>query len=242
MVHRAPLEIPEPMAEPAPDCPWGLAPVIGIDDFCEAIDRCGWVLQPWGAGSALAFVPVALWITAYARRVGQPSLHLLAGSAWAMAIGTVAQHTTGSWSGMLLDHAGMQASNVAMALVGLRRLTRTSWDRLLAGGAAVWIGLVALTAIVGDARRDVVLAGMVPCALLELTLYVRHRTSTRLRWLVAGWLAFGAAIVAWELDRSPAWCDPHGPVQLHALWHVLCAVALGVWAVYYRQFETLRGA
>lgn len=230
------------MAAPAPDCPWGLAPVVGIDDFCEAIDPCAWVLQPWGTASALAFVPVALWISGYARRTGQRSLDLLALSAWAMAAGTVAQHATGSWAGMLLDHAGMQVANVAMAVVALRRLTTIRWDRLLAGGLIAWLGLVGLTALVGDARRDVVLAGMVPCALMELVLVVRHRSSTRVRWLLAGWAAFGAALVAWELDRSPRWCDPSGPVQLHALWHILCAIALAVWAVYYRQFDALKGS
>lgn len=212
---------------------------MGIDDFCEAIDPCAIVLQPVAAASALAFLPVAIAIARLAASRRQPALHLLTGTALAMAVGTVAQHASGTWTGMMLDHAGMEANNVVMVLVGLRRWAGWRWRDLLVGGAVAYVSVLVATGVFDEIRRTLMVAGMVPCALLELRLWFREGSQTRYGWFAAGWAAFIAAIVAWELDRT-ALCAPDSLLQAHALWHVLAAVGLGFWALYYAQFMVLR--
>lgn len=219
-------------------CPW--PEPVAISDFCEAVRTCAWVLQPACAASALAFLPAAAVIASRARQAAQPALQLLTVACLAMAAGTVAQHTSGTWAAMLLDHAGMQSANVAMVLIGLRRWRGTSWTALGVGGALVWAALLVWTADMAGVRRALVIGGMVPCGLIELRLFFRDGHRTAYRWWAVGWLAFTGAILAWHLDHQSAWCRPASAWQLHALWHVLAAVGMAAWGLYYAQFDRLR--
>jgi len=123
-----------------------------------------------------------------------------------MAAGTLAQHATGTWTAMLLDHAGMQSANVAMVLIGLRRWYHIRWSTLCVLGAVAWCALVPLTAALEDVRRLLVVGGMLPCGLIELRLYFRDGSETSYRWWAAAWLAFAGAVAAWHLDQRSAWC------------------------------------
>lgn len=219
-------------------CPWSTP--VGITDFCEQVRSCAWVLQPASTASALAFVPGAIVIGWLGRRHDQPALHLLVLASVAMAVGTVAQHATGTWSAMLLDHAGMESANVAMALVGLRRWFQTRWSTLLVGGALGWTATLGATMAFPEIRRALVISGMVACAFIELRLWFRDGARTSYRWWALGWLAFLGAVVAWRLDQQDTWCSPRSWFQLHAGWHVLSAVGVASWAAYYLQFDTLR--
>ncbi len=218
-------------------CPWPEA-VVGINDFCEAIDTCGFILQPLATAAALAFIPAALVIARRANRRSMHALHLLTFTAAAMGVGTVAQHATGTWTGMMLDHAGMQSGNVAMVLVGLRRWTRWEWGTLLGGGAVAFAAVLVATAAYPDVRRALMIGGMVPCALIELRLWFRDGSTTSYRWFGAGWAAFLLAVAAWKLDQT-ALCRPQSWLQLHAVWHLLAAAGLVSWAYYYSQFSSL---
>jgi hypothetical protein len=173
-------------------------------------------------------------------RTRQPALHLLTFASAVMALGTVAQHATGTGSAMLLDHAGMESANVAMGLIGLRRWFGLRWSTLLVGGLLAWLAIVGATAALPGIRRSLVVVGMVPCALIELRLWFRDGPETAYGWWAAGWAVFLAAVVAWELDQWEAWCAPASWFQLHALWHVLSALAIAIWSAYYVQFEILR--
>lgn len=59
----------------------------------------------------------------------------------------------------------------------------------------------------------------------------RATAAARGAWTQAAvWMAAG--LVAFVAGRTGSWlCDPPSPLQLHALWHVLSAVALGRLAV-----------
>jgi hypothetical protein len=107
-------------------------------------------------------------------------------------------------------------------------------------GICAWLLLVVLTALFGSVRRAVMVAGMVPCAALELGLWFRDGDRTNYRWLVVGWLLFIVAIAAWAADTSGWICNPQSVFQLHAVWHVGTAAALLAWGAYYRQFTALQ--
>jgi len=175
-----------------------------------------------------------------ARRHQQPALHLLTLAALAMAVGTAAQHASGTHAGLILDHLGMEAANVAMLLMGLRRWGRWPWPWLLVGGGALWVGLGGLTVAAEPARRLVFAAGMVPAAALEVALWRREGRRTGYRWLGVGWAVFLTALGAWWVDQQPFGCDPDSPWQLHPLWHAGSAAAVVAWARYFTQFHALR--
>lgn len=64
------------------------------------------------------------------------------------------------------------------------------------------------------------------------------------RWLIATFAVFAIAALVWALSggslgdggvkRGP-WCDPDAFLQGHAVWHLLCAVATVLYAVYLRS-------
>ena len=221
-------------------CPWGRSNALGIDSFCEQVRTCAWVLQPANAASAVAFLIVTVAFLWQAHKSGMRILLALAACSGLLALGTAAQHITGTRWGMLLDYTGMQSMNVLMACVGLRRWQGGSWRTLAAIGVLIWVVLILLTAMFDSVRRTVMVAGMVPCAALELRLWFRDGTRTNYRWFFIGWLLFVVAVVAWIVDSKGWVCAPQSVLQLHALWHVSTAAALLAWGAYYRQFRGLQ--
>jgi hypothetical protein len=197
------------------------------------------VLQPIAATSACTLLVAAIGVVVLARRFRRPGLNLLGAAAAMMAAGTAVQHSTGTWMGMWLDHAGLQATNVVMVLFALRRWRRWPWARLVRLGTLGWLAVLALIAADDAVRRLLFVAGTVPSITLEVLLWRRDGWAIDYRWWGVGWGLFGLAIAAWALDRSAAVCDPTGVLQLHALWHALCAAALGSWARWYTQFDAL---
>ncbi|MBL9204911.1 MAG: ceramidase domain-containing protein [Opitutaceae bacterium] len=94
----------------------------------------------------------------------------------------------------------------------------------------------------GAAYRNVTIAGVKPLALnvtivvattvlivaLVLTA-VRRRTRSAVNGSVTALVAFGAAVVFQIGDRPGGFlCDPAAPIQAHALWHCLSALAFVV--------------
>ncbi|MEZ4318296.1 MAG: ceramidase domain-containing protein [Myxococcota bacterium] len=220
------------------DCPWP-PEVVGIRDFCEAVDPCALVMQPVSTASALAFVPVGAFVVWLAVVRRQPALGLVAGAMLAMAVGTVAQHATGTWAGMVVDHLGMELTNVVLLLLGLRRWRGFAWRPLVVVGLVAVASLVALTELEPALRRGMVVAMMVPSAMVEARLWLRDGATTTYRWLGAGWACFAVGSLCWRLDQGPL-CAPSSSVQLHAVWHVASAAAMACWAVFYAQFDSLR--
>jgi hypothetical protein len=71
---------------------------------------------------------------------------------------------------------------------------------------------------------------------LLLTAITVEWTSSRAgrRWLVSGVLLMGAAFTIWVLDRWRVACAPRSPLQGHAVWHLLSALAA---ACLFRSYE-----
>jgi len=55
----------------------------------------------------------------------------------------------------------------------------------------------------------------------------------RIEWFYAGFALFATAFLIWGLDISKTICNPHSPLQGHAVWHLLGAVAAGFLYLYY---------
>ena len=57
----------------------------------------------------------------------------------------------------------------------------------------------------------------------------------RVPWFWAGLASFGIAFFVWNLSRTGrVWCNPDTLLQGHALWHVLSAVSVGCFYLYFR--------
>ena len=207
--------------------------LLALTRDCEAF-RAGWLGQPANTVSSLAFLVVGGWLLARARHAPARAaeLRLFAAAAIATAAGSVAFHgphpSWGQWAHDTPIAAGLMLATVVdvAAFTGRRRRELVAW---LAGSAA--IGL--LLWFVPDAQR--VVFGLLGVGFGSLELVAMRR---RMRpW--PGDHDFGlwvlviassmVGVIAFFLGRIAGFCDPRSLMQLHAVWHVLQAVAIGAY-------------
>lgn len=137
-------------------------------------------------------------------------------------------------------------TSAAFVAMGILVAARALAGRRTASPAAAWFALLlgaigaGSLAFHGPQPAGARVLHDVPIALTAafvLVTTVRRRAvlreNVRRRRATSGvlFVATGAAVVSWVLGRttSPA-CAPDSAFQWHGLWHVLAAVALGVWA------------
>lgn len=199
--------------------------------YCEAIATTG-VRQPIDAWSSLAPALAGAACLASARRrptTGRSPIArsrapgvLLGIAACAIALFSFYYHATLTWPGEWLD-------GVALYLLAGFAITWWCARSLEVGGrgfAGLYGGLAAAPALaswlVPALRKPAFLA--IAAAAIALVLAARRRTrGAGDRWRAIALVAFGGAMIAWTLDATRTVCDAHGPVQLHAVWHLLSA-------------------
>jgi len=217
----------------------GVTGVLGDTD-CEELAG-GLVHQPVNAATSLAYllagVLVAVWGVRNQRV--RSSEALVYGLAMVAAgIGSVDYHGPASDLARLLHDGGIAAVVLFMAVHDVA---------LVRGASRRWFGVtygicLAVTLALFAAWPDISLAAtglVVAVAVVGEVIIWRRRlrplggttSSRRVTYLVA-LAALTTGVVVNVLTRTGApLCDPHGLWQGHGLWHVLTAVALGLWAV-----------
>ena len=205
-------------------------------DFCEAA-RTGAVRQPANAFSNSGFVIAGLviaWQAGRSAALGDVLTRPLA-MAYACVVvllgpASAAMHATQSALGGNLDLLSMYLVASFAAAYALTRLLR----RGPVFFAQVFLLLVAACQLVGLYPHEipvVTFAGnvafgllLVTAIVLEVRLARRGPTRTDLRWGGAAALVMLLAFAIWNVSRHGL-CDPYSPMQGHALWHLLGAVA-----------------
>jgi len=206
--------------------------------YCEAVAPVG-VRQSVDAWSSLAPAiggAVVLFFAFGPRPRGGVALTqsrlpgtMLALAACSIAIFSFHYHATLTWLGEWLDGVALYL------LAGFGLAWTVAHQRKLGpwGFAAVYLGLAAVPALVTLAvpgLRKVAFIAIVVAA-IGVELVWRHRRGTVMKtgWLILAVGCFALAATAWLLDWFRVVCDPHGPFQLHAMWHGLSApVVVGI--------------
>jgi hypothetical protein len=205
---------------------------LGAGD-CERL-RDGLVAQPVNTASALAYLLAAAWLARRGARPDEAARReaLAFGLAVAAAgVGSVDFHGPGSPAARWLHDAGLTAAVSFVAvhdlagLAGPRRPVIPIWAAVAGAGGA----LLALAPGAGGA-----LAGTLGLAVAAGEVAARGRRAGWSPRQRAAWrggvaaLAVGAAF--WWLGRTGGpLCDPDSPLQPHAAWHLLTALALAAW-------------
>lgn len=206
------------------------------DCFCEGL-RDSLIRQPANTWSSLAFVAVALWVSArLSRRTGSarvalagPEAGLFLGALVLVGMGSAFYHASLTFVGQVFDVSGMYlvATFILLHRLGPRWNLSPVWSVL---GFVLVNGILMTAQVTTPSLRRVVFG-----VLLVGALGVEWRSSRAGRpWLAlgAGLMAFAFAI--WFVDRRRLVCDPGSLVQGHAVWHLLGALAA---ACLYRSYE-----
>ena len=220
-----------------PGTPNGCADEMRPTCFCEA-PRPGLIAQPANTLSNFGFVAAGLAIALVADRRRRTSASasnrmtttrlypaLFAGVTALLGPGSMALHASQTRWGGLADVSSMYLYAgllIAYALARLADLTASRFAALFAALVAVVVGAQAFGLLWSDFVFGALLAVF---AGLEGVLAWRRRSgSIEARWLGGAAALFAVAFAIWvpSLSGGPL-CDPHSPVQGHAIWHLLCA-------------------
>jgi len=225
---------------------------INAGGFCERF-RDGIIKQPANTWSSLGFVAVGIWIGFTAMRdraalrvAGGPAPSrmsatngypvLYASLAVLLGPGAAAMHaSTTDWAGVL-DRMSMYvwiAFPVAYGLTRLRDLSGIGFVAIYLAIALPFCLLIANDAV--PISGDFVLGTLI-FTLAATEVAIGSELSGRRAWLVAATCAFLLAFGTWLPSRTGgAWCDPDSLLQGHAVWHLLCAVAVACIFAFYRS-------
>lgn len=215
---------------------WRAATCMPDSCFCEAV-REGAVRQPSNTWSSLTFCVVALVMLAELRRPSR--LSTLEAGLFTLAVFLVGAtsafyHASLTFLGQSLDVQSMYLV-VALALaVNLDALRPGQPKRFLSSYVAMNVALGALLIFVPEFRRYGFGGVIAAVVVTELLLRRRGLRDWPVRPLIAALVLQGIAFVIWNLDRTHLVCDPMFPIQGHAVWHALGALASYALWRYYR--------
>jgi hypothetical protein len=249
---------------PAPWTAWQPATCMPAACFCEAVGS-GFIRQPMATWSNLAFVLVGLLILEDVLRPSATRSNLLARRRAYVVVYAVAMiliglgswfyHASLTFVGQWFDVMGMYLLGTFMVLYNIARLVfspqvthphaalkgmRMPFPQL--SGRAFAVSYVLFNCALGlslivvpELRRYLFGILLVVTIALEGMLRYRRATQIRTSYFIAALLIYVLAQIIWTLDLNHIVCDPSGPLQGHAVWHVLTALSAGLLYLYYRS-------
>jgi len=216
--------------------------------FCEAI-RAKPPLQPANAWSSLAFCVAALAVLIISRRDrsnprlrGQNPLTtkwkypvMFAVALFLIGAGSFAFHARLTMQTQFADVFGMYLIATFVLVYSFERTHSSSGNTIIAGYVALNLLLASLLYSAPELRRYVFAAVLLAGLYLEYRSRKRAQATSTTRYLSAsiGLLATGFAI--WIADITGLVCSRTSPVQGHAVWHLLGAMASWYLFLYYRS-------
>jgi hypothetical protein len=231
-----------------------LGPDVGRGaNFCEAARDWG-VRQPANTLSNLGFVAAGMliaWHASVRTRIGtrlSEHRHLATAMACIVVLlgpASAAMHATQSALGGHIDLLSMYLIASFAAAYAIMR-----WRR---GGtklfAAAFVSGIAFCELVGlwSAKLPVVQHSgnvafgglLIVATVLEVRIVRDPGTDIHARYAYSSFASLLIAFVIWNATNAGL-CDPYSPIQGHAVWHVLCAVAAYLLYRYYASENTAR--
>ena len=212
--------------------------VMPIED-CERLVE-SWLSQPVNAVSSLAFVVVGLWLLVMVRSRSGPR-PILAGAFAAVlilvGIGSFAFHGPGGATADWVHDGSITALLALIVALELRRRAGWSDSQILIGWSVAAAGLV-LVELLRPGVGDPLNAPLAVAAIVGV-----HGTSNWVpaesdnpiaggrgcspQWAFSRW---GPIVMLLSRTGAPL-CFPDAVIQGHAIWHVLAALGIGIYAV-----------
>jgi hypothetical protein len=197
-------------------------------------------VNPADAWSNLPYLLLGLWMWREARRLGRPDLARFGPAGVAIGVFSFAYHASYTFALQFLDFVAMF---LFCFTVLARNAVRLGWIRAERETLFFTLGVLGLSALVPPlfyAGFPIqALVGILIAAALaqEWTLRRRDGPSAAYRIYGVGLALLSAAAVASLLDVTRAACNPESWLQGHAVWHVLSALALVAFFVFYRSLS-----
>lgn len=218
--------------------------------FCEPVVS-GLIRQPINTWSNLAFILAAAMVTLIA--LGDfwngpykqadtnlmraqwiyPAIYVY--TAALVGAGSMIYHGTMVFYGQVSDILGMYLLSTFMALYNLSRLTKMKGGVFFGLYVTVNLFLGAISTIWPAFRRPIFIG--ILAVILASELLARKRIAAQMsrKMLGAALISLCIGCIAWILDTNGIFCLPNSWLQLHSLWHIGMAAAIGFLYLYYRS-------
>ena len=213
--------------------------------FCEMPRTGALLLQPANSLSSFGYVFAGLlmilmagsrdWMSAFPPLAAS----VLGGAAIIVGIGSVLLHATLTLWGQFFDVLGMYLISGFFLISALAKWRSITDRRAMIYYALLCALLVAILYALPEVRRWLFAVVLLAAIVLELVFARPRRPRVRTGYYVAGLIANVVAFTIWNLDQNGQLCAPDSPLQGHAVWHLLGAVALWFAFLYYRSEERL---
>lgn len=205
--------------------------IVRATRFCEAVyDGIANPANAWS--SILFFGTVAILLLAYTvkhkRYIHGSRLYsyLFIGVVGLIGVTSFWNHATLSFWGGVADFESMYLLVTLVILLGISQLRLMSSKSLI----TIWLLInIPLTYIAGQAAR---ISDYTFMALVGLVVVLEFMQKTNKKYLLLSLLSIGVGYFIWQLDVRGIWCDPQSIWQGHAVWHLLTAVAAGLFYLY----------
>jgi ceramidase len=202
--------------------------------FCEEIRSDG-LRQPANSLSSLAFVLVAAIVILRGWRDERVKASLFALTLAFVGIGSAWYHGSLSFTGQFFDVLGMYLIATLALLLSLSQIRHFTTATMVAAYAAINFLLAAILWVAPVYRRWIfagLLAGIIATEM-------RNNAGER-RYMLRAIAVMGIAFVIWILDFTRTLCSPSSPIQGHAVWHILGALAAWFLFLHYRDQHVTR--
>ena len=202
--------------------------------FCEEIRSDG-IRQPSNSLSSLAFVLVAVIVLSRGWHSDRIKAGLFALTLALVGAGSALYHASLSFTAQFLDVLGMYLIATLALLLSLSRIRHLSTVAMVAAYVAINSLLAGILWMAPLFRRWIFAALLAGIIATEM----RNRTGER-RNMLRAVAVMGVAFVIWILDFTRTLCSPSSPIQGHAVWHILGALAAWFLFLHYRDHHVTR--
>lgn len=232
--------------------PWrGLQPATCMPDrcFCERV-QAGVIRQPVNTWSNLGFILVGVMALATAVHdftltprktcVNLMRTHWIYPVVYGVAailigIGSMVYHSSLTFFGQVIDIIAMYLLTSFMMLYNVSRMYRMKGD--------VFVGYYVLSNVaLGYAsirwpvlRRYIFAVLLLAVLVSEVVVRRKRQFRGNVSYFAAALVSLALACASWILDITRVICLPDSWLQVHALWHVFMAAAIGCVYFYYRS-------
>jgi dihydroceramidase len=157
----------------------------------------------------------------------------------AIGLGSYFYHASLTFAGQVCDMSGMYLLITFALLYGVARRTKIRPITVIAAYVLLNVSLLAFQVAFPDLRRY--MFGLLVLALIGIESRYRREPGVVIhsQWLWRGAVIMALAFFVWVVDITQVACFPASPLQGHAVWHVLSAVAAWSLYRYYRSECTI---
>ena len=225
-----------------PGCPWYEAqqsfgpPNV---NWCEET-QCSVISEPINTWSNLGFLFISLWILiSFKRR--SPMLFQFALVVLVMGLLSLIYHATNNYLTQFFDFTGMALMASYLLAFNVKRL-KPNWSF----GSLFWFFvffdtfLFAFFGITNVPVQMIIFINFGPVVVLELINGWREQRFRDYGFFALAVVSLVAAQVASAVDLKRVICSPEGWIHGHAVWHLLCAVAMGFTALHLKRMSDPR--